>query len=180
MGRYRRRTMLRVQRARDIEAHDQEEASMTGMNEQRGPRKSHQGERAMTTTTETHQGRVGRNFYRMTARVVGLVYLAGFLVGIAGDMLSKPLLGAPDRLAAISASSMTVAIAAVLWLMAVIGDAAHGVLMYPILKRYNERIAVGYLAARIMDAVFIAIMVLLILFQIPLASEYAKAASDSL
>ena len=31
-----------------------------------------------------------------------------------------------------------------------------------------------------MDAVFIAIMVLLILFQIPLASEYVKAASDSL
>jgi hypothetical protein len=76
---------------------------------------------------------------------------------------------------------MTVAAGAILWLMAVIGDAAHGVLMYPILKRYNERIAVGYLAARIMDAVFIAIMVLLILFQIPLANEYVKAAaSDSL
>ena len=153
---------------------------MTGMNEQRETRKSQQGEQTMTPNTETNQGRVSRDFYRMTARVVGLTYLAGFVVGIAGDMLSKPLLGAPDRLAAISASSMTVAIAAVLWLMAVIGDAAHGVLMYPILKRYNERIAVGYLAARIMDAVFIAIMVLLILFQIPLASEYVKAASDSL
>ena len=80
----------------------------------------------MTTNNETNQGRVGRDFYRMTARVVGLVYLAGFVVGIGGDMLSKPLLGAPDRLAAVAASSMTVAIAAILWLMAVIGDAAHG------------------------------------------------------
>ena len=135
----------------------------------------------MTTNKETNQGRVGRDFYRMTARVVGLVYLAGFVVGIGGDMLSQPLLGAPNRLAAVAASSMTLAIAAILWLMAVIGDAAHGVLMYPILKRYNERIAVGYLAARIMDAVFIAIMVLLILFQIPLANAYVQAAaSDSL
>lgn len=135
----------------------------------------------MTTNNETNQGRVGRDFYRMTARVVGLVYLAGFVVGIGGDMLSQPLLGAPNRLAAVAASSMTLAIAAILWLMAVIGDAAHGVLLYPILKRYNERIAVGYLAARIMDAVFIAIMVLLMLFQIPLANEYVKAAgSDSL
>ena len=135
----------------------------------------------MATDTEMNEGRVGRDFYRMTARVVGLVYIAGFVVGMAGDILSKPLLGSSDRLAAVSASSMTIAIAAILWLMAVIGDAAHGVLMYPILKRYNERIAVGYLAARIMDAVFIAIMVLLILFQIPLANEYVKAAaSDSL
>jgi hypothetical protein len=132
----------------------------------------------MTTTTETNGGRVGRDFYRMTARVVGLVYLAGFVVGIGGEMLFKPLFGAPDRLAAVSAGSMTVAVGAALWLMTVIGDAAHGVLMYPILKRYNERIAVGYLAARIMDAVFIALMVLLILFQIPLASEYVKAAAS--
>ena len=154
---------------------------MTGMNEQRGPRERHQGEHTMTTNKATNQGRVGRDFYRMTARVVGLVYIAGFFVGIGGEMLFQPLLVAPNRLAAVSAGSMTVALGAALWLMAVIGDAAHGVLMYPILKRYNERIAVGYLAARIMDAVFIAIMVLLILFQIPLAREYVKAAaSDSL
>lgn len=134
----------------------------------------------MTTNEATNQGRVGRDFYRMTARVVGVVYLVGFVVGIGGEMLVQPLLGESNRLAAVSASSLTVAIGAVLWLMAVIGDAAHGVLMYPILKRYNERIAVGYLAARIMDAIFIAVMVLLFLFQIPLANEYMKAAaSDS-
>ena len=76
---------------------------------------------------------------------------------------------------------MTLAIGAILWLMAVIGDAAHGVLMYPVLKPHHQRIAVGYLAARIMDAVFIAVMVLLILIQIPLANEYVNAAaSDSL
>ena len=109
------------------------------------------------------------------------MYLAGFVVGIGGDLLIRPILDAPDRLAAVAASSMTLAIGAILWLMAVLGDAAHGVLMYPVLKPHNERIAVGYLAARIMDAVFIAIMVLLILIQIPLANEYVNAAaSDSL
>ena len=173
--------MLPVHRARGIEAHYQGEATMTGMNEQHGSRKSQQGEPTMTTNNETHQGRAGRDFYRTTARVVGLVYLAGFVVGIGGDALLRPLLGAPNRLAVVSASSMTLAIAAILWLMTVIGDAAHGVLMYPILKRYHERIAAGYLAARIMDAVFITIMVLLILFQIPLANAYVQtAASDSL
>ncbi len=72
---------------------------------------------------------------------------------------------------------MTLSIGAVLWLMAVAGDAAHGILMFPILKQHNERLAVAYLGFRIIDAVFIAVMVLFILLQIPLGSEYLKAAA---
>lgn len=122
----------------------------------------------MTTKTNINQ-------YRTTASVVGAVYLAGFVVGIGGDVLIQSILGAPNYLATISANSMTVIIGALLWLMAVVGDAAHGVLMFPVLKPHNERIAVGYLAARIMDALFIAIMVLFVLIQIPLGGEYLKA-----
>jgi hypothetical protein len=117
------------------------------------------------------------NTHRMTARVVGMVYLAGFVVGIVGDMLIQSVLSAPNHLSAVSASSMTVAIGAMLWLMAVVGDAAHGILMFPVLKPHNERIAVGYLGVRIIDAVFIAVMVLFVLLQIPLGSEYVKAAA---
>src|SRR5919206_807751 len=124
----------------------------------------------MTTKEET-------NTYRTTARVVGVVYLAGFVVGIMGFGLIGSILGAPDHLSTLSANSLLLAFAAILWLMAVAGDAAHGVLMFPILKPHNERIAVGYLAFRIMDAVFIAIMVLFVLLQIPLGSAYLKAAA---
>ena len=117
------------------------------------------------------------NQYRMTAIVVGVVYLVGFVVGIGGEILFQSVLGAPNYLSTLSANSLTVAIGAILWLMAVIGDAAHGVLMFPVLKPHNERMAVGYLAARIMDALFIAIMVIFILLQIPLGSEYLQAAA---
>jgi hypothetical protein len=117
------------------------------------------------------------NPYRTTAIVVGVVYLAGFVVGIVGIGLIQSILGAPDRLAAISANSTAIAIGAILWLLAVVGDAAHGVLMFPILKQHSERLAIGYLAARIVDAIFIAIMVLLVLIQIPLGNEYVKAAA---
>lgn len=110
------------------------------------------------------------------ARVVGAVYLAGFVVGLAGEGLFQSVLGAPNHLAIISANRATLAAGALLWLMAGIGDAAHGVLMFPILKRHSERAAAGYLAARIVDAIFIAIMVLFILLQIPLGGEYLKAA----
>ncbi len=39
--------------------------------------------------------------------------------------------------------------------------------------------ALGYLAARIVDAIFIAVMVLFMLIQIPLGSEYLKAAASN-
>jgi hypothetical protein len=117
--------------------------------------------------------------YRTTARVVGAVYLAGFVVGLAGAGLFQSILGptgASANLPAVAASSMLVAFGAVLWLMAVAGDAAHGILMFPILKLHRERIAVGYLAFRILDATFIAVMVLFVLLQIPLANAFVNAA----
>ena len=127
----------------------------------------------MTTTEKTSTD-------RNTARIVGAMYLAGFVVGISGIVLFQSILGAPDPLSAVSANSALLAISAVLWLMAVVWDAAHGVLMFPILKQHSERIAVGYLGFRIMDALFIAIMVLFVLIQIPIGSEYLNAgASDA-
>jgi Domain of unknown function (DUF4386) len=108
------------------------------------------------------------------------MYLAGFVVGITGIVLIQSALGAPDHLATLPANSMLLAIAAVLWLMAAAWDAAHGVLMFPVLKQHNERIAVGYLGFRIMDGLIIAIMVLFVLIQIPIGSEYVNAgASDA-
>jgi hypothetical protein len=118
------------------------------------------------------------NNYRTTARVVGIVYILGFVVGLVGIGLFQSILGAPDHLSTVSANSMLLGFAAVLWLMAVIGDAAHGVLMFPVLKQQSERMAIGYLAFRIVDAIFIAVMVLFVLIQIPLGSEYLKAAAS--
>jgi hypothetical protein len=134
--------------------------------------RSSKGENTMTTKENMKP-------YRTTASVVGVIYLAGFVVGIGGNILIQSIISAPNHLATVSANSMLLAIGAILWLLAVAGDATHGVLMFPLLKQHSERLAIGYLAARIIDAVFIAVMVLLLLLQIPLGSEYLKAAAPS-
>lgn len=123
------------------------------------------------------QDRNGPDAYRTTARVVGVLFLAGMVVGIGGNGLIQSIVGAPDHLATVSANSRLLAIGAMLMLLAAVWDAAHGILMFPVLKRHGERIAFGYLAARIVDAIFIAVMVLFILIQIPLGSEYLQAAA---
>jgi hypothetical protein len=130
--------------------------------------------------TTLHE-RDGPHSYRKTATTIGVIYLLGMVVGIGGNILIQSILGASDPLAAVGASKMLLAIGAMLWLLAVAGDAAHGILMFPVLKQFSERVAFGYFGARIMDAVFVGVMALLILFQIPLANEYLKAgASDTL
>ncbi|MBN8706938.1 MAG: DUF4386 domain-containing protein [Bacteroidetes bacterium] len=117
--------------------------------------------------------------YRMTAKVVGVMYLAGFVVGIGGTVLIQSILGAPNPLSIVSENSMKLAIGAILWLIAVVGDAAHGIVMFPILKQQSERLAYGYLSTRIMDAMFIAIMVLFMVLQIPLGKEYLNATGET-
>jgi hypothetical protein len=69
---------------------------------------------------------------------------------------------------------MMIAIGALLWVIAAAGDAAHGVLMFPILKQNNEGVALGYFGARIVEAAIIAVSALFILLQIPLGAEFLK------
>lgn len=110
--------------------------------------------------------------YRTTAKVVGALYILGFVVGIAGSRL-----GAPGQLGTVSARSMMIAIGALLWVIAAAGDAAHGVMMFPILKQNNERVALGYLSARLVEAAVIAVSAVFILLQIPLGAGFLKASA---
>jgi hypothetical protein len=116
------------------------------------------------------------NTYRKTATVVGVIYLAGFVVGLVGTGLTQSVLGTPDHLSTVTTNSMILALGAILWMIAVAGDAAHGVFMFPILKQHSERLALGYLVSRILDAVFVAVSAIFIVIQIPLGSEFLKAA----
>jgi hypothetical protein len=110
------------------------------------------------------------NTYRTTAKVVGVLYILGFVVGIVGSAL-----GTPGQLDTVPARSMMIAMGALLWLIAAAGDAAHGMMLFPILQQNNERIALSYFAARIVEAAVIAVSALFILLQIPLAAEFLKA-----
>ncbi|MDQ1293480.1 MAG: hypothetical protein QG608_1361 [Actinomycetota bacterium] len=107
--------------------------------------------------------------FRGTARVVGAIYLAGMVLGIGGNLLILSILGASDQLSSVAENSDLLALGAVLWLFAVAGDAAHGILMFPVLRPHGERMAMAYFGARVIEATLVAVMTLLIVCQIPLS-----------
>ena len=117
------------------------------------------------------------NPYRTTARIIGALFIAGMVIGIGGNIQILSILGPADPLASVAASSMLIGVGVLCWMFTVVGDVAHGILVFPLLKRHSERMAIGYLAFRIVDGVFIAVMALFILLQLPLANEYVKAGS---
>ena len=115
------------------------------------------------------------SYYRNTARVVGGMFLAGIAVYLSGSILVGSILDAPDHLATLPASATPLAAGAMLMLMAAVMDAAHGIVMLPVLREDSERLAFGYLAARLIDAVLIAGGVILVLIQIPMGRAYVAA-----
>ena len=123
----------------------------------------------------TVQGRLGPDAYRSTARAVGVLFLAGMVAYGGGNALVQSIIGAPDHLATIPANGRLLAIGAMLMMLAAVWDAAHGILMLPVLKRHSERIAFGYLAYRIGDGVLLAVGILFVLLQIPLGRAYVNA-----
>src|SRR4051795_3122526 len=90
---------------------------------------------------------------RRTARIVGVLFLAGFLTYGVGNLIATGIVRSDDRS---SSTALFVAGAALMLLNSafVIGI---GVLMLPILRPHNEAIAAGYLGARIFEAVGLAI-----------------------
>jgi hypothetical protein len=118
------------------------------------------------------------NTYRKTATTIGLIYLAGMVVGIAGNSVIQSILATSDHLSMVSANSLLLAMSAMLMMLAAIGDAAHGILMLPVLRPHGERLAFGYLGGRLIDALLFAVGVLFLLLQLPLGREYLTAAAS--
>jgi hypothetical protein len=87
---------------------------------------------------------------RRTARIVGVLFLAGYLAYGVGSLIAK---GSADR----SGSTALFVTGAGLMLLNSAFVIGIGVLMFPILRPHNKAIAAGYLGTRIFEGVVLAI-----------------------
>jgi Domain of unknown function (DUF4386) len=110
---------------------------------------------------DTMSIRDGRHAYRPQAigRVFGWFFLATFLTSIPAYFIGyAKMLETPSLITGNGADPTAgIATGATLELLLIIANVATAVVAYPVLKRESEVGAVGYVSARLVEAMFIAI-----------------------
>ncbi len=111
---------------------------------------------------------------RKTAAVVGVL----FIIGTVSGVLMVPvisILGAPDHLARIAANEGQLIFAALLKFIMGVACAGIGLALYPILKKYNEGLAMGAAGFRTIEGMVNVVGALGYVALLALGQEFVKA-----
>ena len=121
--------------------------------------------------------RNSRGSNRRTAIIVGVLYIVGTVSGMLSLIFTEPVFNEPDYLTKIYADSNQIVLGALFVLTMGLALVMVPVMMFPILKKFNEVLAVGYLFFRgALEGVTYIILVIGWLF-LPLISRQYVGAS---
>jgi hypothetical protein len=109
--------------------------------------------------------------FRGTAVAAGLLLLGAFVTYGGGTALVNSVLTADDPASALATGELALRVGAILMLTDALFVAVIGVLLYSVGRRIDERVAVGYLATRIFEAVGLAVGVVFVLLPVTLAGQ---------
>ena len=112
---------------------------------------------------------------KTTAKIIGTFFILATAMGILNTGMLGPLLASSDYLVGMSESSGLVMTSTFLNLIMAGAVVVIAVLIYPILKRTSETLAIGYLAARIIEGTVLAIGGIAWLGLASLGNEFVQA-----
>jgi hypothetical protein len=114
------------------------------------------------------------------ARVTGVLFLITYITSIpAFFVFYAPVLNDPGYITG-AGPDTGVLLGAFLELLLIIANIGTALTLFPILKRQNEVLALGYVTARVVECVFIAVGILSLLTVVTLRQEAAGAGAASL
>jgi hypothetical protein len=116
---------------------------------------------------------------RKVALIVGVLFFLTFVTSIAAVFFYGPVLTDPNYVIG-TGSDSRVFVGAFLDLLLIITNMGCAVVLYPLLKKQNETIALGYVVARLVECTFILIGVLSVLAVVTLHQHAVSADSASL
>ena len=118
---------------------------------------------------------------RMTARIVGALFIIGTVAGILSAVITGTILNDPDFLTKVSENKNQIIVGAFFVLIMGLALAMVPVMMFPIFRKYNEALAVGSVVFRgALEAVAYLLIVIIMLLLLTLSQEYVKmGASDT-
>jgi hypothetical protein len=117
--------------------------------------------------------------YRKTAIIVGALFLLGYVGVFAGSSFYAAILDAPDYLSKIYPDEAQVKTGMLIELVNDVAVVGIAVMLFPILKKHGEAIALGYVGLRVIEAVTLVVSKISILSLIPVSQQYLEAGAPA-
>jgi hypothetical protein len=114
------------------------------------------------------------------ARVFGVLYLITFVTSIPALLLYEPVLRDPVGYIAGAGHDNRILFGAFLELLLIIANIGTAVVIFPIVKRQSEELALGYVTARLFESVFILVGIVSVLGIITLRQQVAGASEGTI
>jgi hypothetical protein len=111
---------------------------------------------------------------RKTAIIAGVLFITALVSSMLSGTFSGSIDG-PDYLTAVSANENKVLIGVLFQLTLTASVVAIPILMFPILKKHNESLGLGYVAARIFEGFFDIVIAISLLLLLTLSREFVEA-----
>jgi len=115
----------------------------------------------------------------MHAAVTGSFFIAATVTAIIGLYLYDPILNSRDYLLLGAAHSSQIISGAMLELVLACTATGTGIMLYPYLCRYNERLGLAYVCFRLFEVIFILIGIVSVLALLTLSHTYTSAAGSA-
>ena len=120
------------------------------------------------------------NNYRMTSIIVGVLYIFGTVAGVLSVIFTGPVLDGSDVVAKVAANPNQLPIGALLVLLMGLALAMVPALLFPIFKKIDEVLAVGYVVFRgALETVSCFALVVLWLLLVVLGQQYAAGGASA-
>ena len=111
------------------------------------------------------------------ARIFGVLFIITFLTSIPALALYQPILDDPAAYIAGGGEDNKIYLGALLELLLIIANVGTAVVVFPILRRQNEVLSLGYVTARIVECAFIGAGIIFALGIVSLRQDSPDAAS---
>ncbi len=130
-------------------------------------------------TPTGERGSVQMSGDQKRARWFGVLYLITFATSIVGLLLYETVLRHPVSYIAGAGHDKQVLFGALLELLLIIANIGTAVVIFPIVRRQNEVLALGYVTARLFECTFILVGILSMVAIITLHQQAAGAAEGT-
>jgi len=128
-----------------------------------------------TKRTARIEGDKATNTNRRAAIFVGVMFIFATVSAILGLLFYQPILAGPDYLINGAASKNQVILGALMELVLVCTAIGTAIGLFPILRPYGERIALGHLCFRFLEAVVITVGIVAVLSLLTLSQAFVAA-----